>query len=370
MNNKMKKRMLSVTVAASLLAGATALSVPAAYAAQSVAFSNAPTTATIKASVNFRTSPSASASQIRFLKKNEQVTVLSQPNSYWYQVQDASGQVGYVSSQSQYIALNGNTGNGGSNGGTNSSSGTQATIKASVNFRTAPSASAASIRFLKQNEQVTVLSQPNSYWYEVRDAAGQTGFVSSQSQYISVSGTVPPGGGGSTGGGSNGSGSGNGNTGGGSNGGATTPSTASVEKVIAAGMKYLGTPYEFGSDRNTTATFDCSDFVRQAFMDGVGLKLPADSRGQGQHVKNKGGVVTDWKQLKRGDLMFFMSYRGTGASSYSGVNKAMATINHVGIYLGNGQVLHTYSKESGGVRTNSIAGTHWEHRFLYGGSAL
>src|SRR5262245_39932339 len=33
-----------------------------------------------------------------------------------------------------------------------------------------------------------------------------------------------------------------------------------IEKVIADGMKYLGTPYEFGSDRSTSKTFDCSDF--------------------------------------------------------------------------------------------------------------
>ena len=33
-------------------------------------------------------------------------------------------------------------------------------------------------------------------------------------------------------------------------------------------------------------------------------------------------------------------------------------------------MLHTYSIESGGVRTDSIDGKQWENRFLYGGSVL
>ncbi|MFF2091685.1 C40 family peptidase [Paenibacillus sp. NPDC058174] len=231
----------------------------------------------------------------------------------------------------------------------------QALIKASVSFRTSPSTSASRIKYLKAGELVTVLSQPNSYWYQVKDSSGTTGYVSSQDQYITV-GSVPSSGGNS------------GNNGGSGSGSAST--SASVEKVIAAGLRYLGTPYEYGSDRNTTTTFDCSDFVRQAFMDGVGLKLPADSRGQGSYVKNKGNAVTDWRKLKRGDIMFFMSYKGTKASAYSGVNKSTAAITHDGIYLGDGKILHTYSKESGGVTISSIEGTHWEYRFLYGGSAL
>ncbi|WP_042165868.1 C40 family peptidase [Paenibacillus gorillae] len=233
----------------------------------------------------------------------------------------------------------------------------QALIKASVSFRTAPSTSASRIKYLKAGELVSVISQPNSYWYQVRDSSGTTGYVSSQDQYITV-GSVPSGGG-TTNPANPGSGSG------------SVPSSASsVEKVIAAGLRYLGTPYEYGSDRNTTTTFDCSDFVRQAFIDGVGLKLPADSRGQGSYVKNKGNAVTDWRKLKRGDIMFFMSYKGTKASAYAGVNKSTAAISHDGIYLGDGKILHTYSKESGGVTISSIEGTHWEYRFLYGGSAL
>lgn len=51
------------------------------------------------------------------------------------------------------------------------------------------------------------------------------------------------------------------------------------------------------------------------------------------------------------------------------INK-VRPLPHNGIYLGNGKVLQTYSKESGGVRIDSIEGRHWEYRFLFGGSTL
>ncbi|HUC91787.1 MAG TPA: C40 family peptidase [Paenibacillus sp.] len=141
-------------------------------------------------------------------------------------------------------------------------------------------------------------------------------------------------------------------------------------KVIQKGMKYIGTPYEFGSSRSNTRTFDCSDFVRQAYIEGAGITLPSNSRTQGAYIKKKGDYTTDWKKLKPGDIMFFMSYKGNKASDYKGINKQKERITHNGIYLGNGKILHTYSKESGGVRIDTIEGKQWEKRFLFGGSVL
>jgi cell wall-associated NlpC family hydrolase len=334
----MKQRMATATLTAALLF--SSISVPAALAAQA---------GEVQSSVNMRTSPSTSATIIRSLKKGEQVTVVDQVNSYWYKVTDSSGKTGYISTSSQYIELKNAT-------ATPAPSGSNAVVKESVSFRKAASTSGERIRFLKKGEQVTVLSMPNSYWYEVKDGNGVRGYVSTQDSYLSLTGSVP--------------GSGSGNSGGGT---VTVPgesASKSVEKMIAAGMRYLGTPYEYGSNRNTTTTFDCSDFVRQAFLDGLGIKLPADSRQQAQYVKDKGTAKTSWSQLKRGDVVFFMSYKGTKASAYSGINKATAAITHDGIYLGDGKVLHTYSVEGGGVTVSSIAGTHWEYRMVFGGSAL
>lgn len=225
-----------------------------------------------------------------------------------------------------------------------------------VNLRTSPASSAKIVRMVAKGETVTVLQQSGSDWYKIKDSGNRTGYISASSKYTqAVNGSTTTGNSGSTSG---------------SNSSTSVKGSASVEKVIAAGMKYQGTPYEFGASRNSTATFDCSSFVRQAFIDGLGIKLPADSRKQGAYVKAKGAVQTNWKNLKRGDLMYFMSYKGSSASSYSSVNKSSATITHTGIYLGDGKVLHTYSNAGGGVTTSNISGKHWEYRFLFGGSAL
>lgn len=231
---------------------------------------------------------------------------------------------------------------------------TIAKIVNSVNFREKPALSGDRIRYLRKGEIVTVLDKINAYWYKVKDRNGTVGYVSSNSKYISTAGSS---GSGSSSGSSSGSGSGD-------------NVSAQAQKVISAGKKYMGTPYEFNSSRSNTSTFDCSDFVRQAFLDGIGKRLPADSRAQGTYVKNNSNTTTNWKRLKPGDLMFFMAYKGPKASSYEGINKSSQRISHVAIYLGDGKILHTYSTTSGGVRIDSIDGRHWESRFIFGGSAI
>ncbi|MBO9598416.1 MAG: SH3 domain-containing protein [Cohnella sp.] len=305
------------------------------------------TNAVIVSSVSFRTGPSTSNERIRFLQKDEKITITSQANGSWYAVTDARGVSGYVSTSAAYVKVTGSipTSSTGGNGNANATA-SNAVIVASVSFRDAPSTSGTRIRYLQKDEKIFVTKKVNDYWYAVTDAKGVTGYISTSGTYVKVTGEIPkpP--------------------------AQNLPISQQAELVIAAGNKYLGTPYEFGSDRGTTATFDCSDFVRQAFKDALELVLPADSRQQGDYVKANNPVSIDWRALKRGDLMFFMDYAGSAASNYADKSPFRETITHVGIYLGNGQILHTYSKESGGVRVDNIEGTSWEYRFLYGGSAL
>ncbi|MFC5403008.1 C40 family peptidase [Cohnella soli] len=152
-------------------------------------------------------------------------------------------------------------------------------------------------------------------------------------------------------------------------GDSTSQPSSQIDKVIDDGMKYVGTPYVFGSDRNDPSSFDCSDFTRWIFKETLGVVLPADSRQQGAYVKDLGNEVTDIKDLKRGDLVFFMSYKGSKESNYNNVDKSVARITHVAIYLGDGKLLHTYSNESGGVHVGDFSG-QWQYRFLFGGSVL
>lgn len=147
------------------------------------------------------------------------------------------------------------------------------------------------------------------------------------------------------------------------------PIGSNVQKaLIDAGLKYLGTPYEYSSSRSNTRTFDCSDFVRQVYLDAVGLDLGrGGATSQYTYLKKAGASIkTDWRDLEVGDIMIFMPYRGTSKDDYKNNRDS---IGHSGIYMGDGKILHTYSKESGGVRINEIKG-HWEYRFIAGGSPL
>ncbi|ANA80867.1 glycoside hydrolase [Paenibacillus glucanolyticus] len=239
---------------------------------------------------------------------------------------------------------------------------TKGVASSNVYMRSQPSTSGKVVDRVYKGDSVQILGS-SSGWYKIKTSSGKQGYASSK--------LITPSNGSSNNSGNN-SGSNSGNNSGSNSGnsGTTTPSTnASVEKVISAGMKYLGTPYEFGSNRSSTKTFDCSAFVRRAFMDGANITLPSNSRTQGQYVKDKGTAVTNVNQLKRGDLVFFMSYKGSSASAYAGLDKSKQRITHVAIYLGDNKLLHTYSKESGGVLVGSF-GDSWKNRFLYGGSVL
>lgn len=302
--------------------------------------------AVIVRSVNFRTGPSTSNSSMRFLRTGEPVWILEQVNSYWYKASDENNVIGYVSTKDQYVQLTGeipspNTEEPETIAPEKPQS--NAVIVRAVNFRTGPSTNNSSIRFLQKGEEVMILEQVNSYWYKVQDQNDRVGYVSTNSKYIDSSYEPPY---------------------------VDLDDSQAVEQIINAGMAYWGTPYEFGSNRNSTLTFDCSAFVRRAFMDAVGLILPSNSRTQADYVRNVGKTSTDLKQLKRGDLLFFMDYLGTSKSNYSGINVQNQRISHVGIYLGNGQMLHTYSVDSGGVRIDTIENRHWEYRLVIGGSAF
>lgn len=144
-----------------------------------------------------------------------------------------------------------------------------------------------------------------------------------------------------------------------------------VENIITTAKSYLGTPYVYGSDRTEPSTFDCSDFTRWVFLSALGMDLPWDSRSQAAYVKAfSKKKYTDVRKARRGDLLFFTHYRGNKASDYKGLKASEKPVSHLGIYLGNGKIIHTASKETGGVRIDSIGWKHLKYRFVFGGGVL
>ncbi|MGG1658827.1 C40 family peptidase [Brevibacillus sp. NRS-1366] len=145
-------------------------------------------------------------------------------------------------------------------------------------------------------------------------------------------------------------------------------SSAIGDKVIAAGKKYMGTPYEYGSTRSNKKTMDCSELTMWAYLEGANIDMGrGGARSQANYVKSKGTYTTDINKLKKGDLVFFMAYKGYKESDYKGINVPKQSITHVAIYMGDNKLLNTFSKESGGVKITDFKNTHWEYRFVMGG---
>ena len=108
------------------------------------------------------------------------------------------------------------------------------------------------------------------------------------------------------------------------------PASNKVEAAIAEAYRHIGKPYVFGS--NGPSSFDCSSFTRQAYR-GAGIELPRVTYSQ----VNFGPRVSRG-ELRRGDLVFT-------EGSYN-------SPSHVGIYLGNNQMIHASS--SRGVVVASV----------------
>ncbi len=120
-------------------------------------------------------------------------------------------------------------------------------------------------------------------------------------------------------------------------------------RIISTGLHYLGTPYVFNAPPDRTDMFDCSSFMQYIF--GVnGIKLPRNSRQQFQV-----GVSIPFSRIKRGDLLFF---KAKPKKNKLGSSK----VRHVGVYLGNGQMLHTY-RQGKKVTVSDLEG-HWEEVFV------
>lgn len=115
-------------------------------------------------------------------------------------------------------------------------------------------------------------------------------------------------------------------------------------ELILSAQKYLGTPYDFGAKYGQTKTMDCSSFTKTVFTE-YGIKLPRVSRDQA-----KEGKFVSKSNLQTGDLVFFTTV-GSGKK-----------IGHVGIYVGNGNMIHTYGE--GGVKFTSINKDWWADHYV------
>lgn len=84
-----------------------------------------------------------------------------------------------------------------------------------------------------------------------------------------------------------------------------------------------GTPYKYGGSSPRTG-FDCSGFVGHVFKQSIGVTLPRSTE-----EISRIGEKLEIDELRPGDLVFF--------------NTLNRRYSHVGIYLGDGQFIHSPS---------------------------
>ncbi|MET7324946.1 NlpC/P60 family protein [Streptomyces sp. NPDC005549] len=99
-------------------------------------------------------------------------------------------------------------------------------------------------------------------------------------------------------------------------GGSSTPASGRAGAAFAAAQGKIGTPYVYGA--TGPSSFDCSGLTSWAYAQ-AGVGIPRTSQAQA----NYGTRISSMNDLQVGDLVFFFS-----------------DLHHVGLYAGNGQVLH------------------------------
>ena len=97
-------------------------------------------------------------------------------------------------------------------------------------------------------------------------------------------------------------------------------------QIVNYALQFVGNPYVWGGTSLTNGA-DCSGFTMKVLQH-FGISLPHYSGSQA-----KMGRVVSSSEMRPGDLIFYANSGGT--------------INHVAMYIGNGQIVHAASKRSG-----------------------
>jgi cell wall-associated NlpC family hydrolase len=125
---------------------------------------------------------------------------------------------------------------------------------------------------------------------------------------------------------------------------ATPESNARGSDVAAFAMQFVGAPYAWaGSD---PAGFDCSGFTQYVYRH-FGLELPRIAADQ--YSDRYGTILADPDGLQPGDLVFFANTYEPG-------------ITHVGIYVGNGDVVQAMAPGIG-VAVGNMRENYWAQHY-------
>ncbi|MCR8744095.1 SH3 domain-containing protein [Romboutsia lituseburensis] len=260
--------------------------------------------------LNVRSGAGTSYSIVGKLYKNNSVELVAKSNG-WYKVKLSNGKIGWASAD--YIRLGGS----GGGSGEESVSGYGTVTTSALNVRSGAGTSYSIVGKLYKNNSVELIAKSNG-WYKVKLSSGKIGWASAD--YISLGGN--PGGGDET----------------------EKPSINTREAVVNLAKQQLGKPYVWGAEGPNS--FDCSGLTYYVYKNAAGVNLPRTSKEQSGY-----GTTVSRSNLQPGDLIF-SSTDGSGS------------VSHVGIYIGNGEMIHA-PKPGDVVQRTSINNSYWNSAYLW-----
>ena len=128
-------------------------------------------------------------------------------------------------------------------------------------------------------------------------------------------------------------------------------SSSSGSAIVDTAKSYLGVNYVYGGA--SPSGFDCSGFTMYVYQQ-FGYSLPHTATGQWQ--SGLGTRVWSIGALQPGDLVFFNDPSRNAGKACS----------HAGIYIGDGQFIHSSSSRSGGVIISSLTSGYYNTYFVGG----
>ena len=272
--------------------------------------SNTITKVVTATNLNVRSGAGTNYSVIGSLKNGTIVPVISESNG-WSKI-NYNGKTGYVSSN--YL---GNKNTSSDNTSSSESIKYKKIVTATnLNFRSGPSTSSSKIGSIKEGTEVGVISESNG-WSKI-NYNGKVGYVSSQ--YLADK--------------------------------ASSSSTSSkIDKLISFAKAQLGKTYSWGAEGPNS--FDCSGFTYYVFKESANKTIPRLSKDQSEY-----GTYVSYSNLRKGDLVFFDT---------DGSNNGV--VGHVGIYLGDGEFIHS-SSSKGKVIISNITSGYYKDAFVNGRRVL
>ncbi|WP_325247051.1 C40 family peptidase [Dysosmobacter sp.] len=258
--------------------------------------------ATTGSSLRVRSDASTDASILSTLDKGVAVAVLDDSISGWYKI-NYGGTVGYVSAD--YVSIDQDnifTSYGSVNGD-------------GVNVRSSASTDGSVLATVDKGTIVTVNGFENG-WYDVTCEYGTEGYI--RSDFLDLT---------------------------------ANDSSSSSSDIVAAAKQYLGTRYVYGG--SSPSGFDCSGFTMYIYGK-FGYSLPHSATSQWQ--SGLGTKIWGINALQAGDLVFFCDPSRSNGKACS----------HAGIYIGNGQFIHSSSSSSGGVIISDLTSGYYNNYFVGG----